>query len=56
MQRLWLFITSLFLCLALASPLNAHESVVVRILNPIPKGEKIIYLHRLYGFPASKVK
>lgn len=53
MQRLWLYITSLFLCLALASPLNAHESVVVRILNPIPKGEKIIYLHRLYGFPAT---
>lgn len=53
MQRLWLYITSLFLCLALASPLNAHESVVVRILNLIPKGEKIIYLHRLYGFPAT---
>lgn len=53
MQRLWLYITSLFLCLVLASPLFAHERAVLRILNPIPKGEKIIYLHRLYGFPAT---
>lgn len=54
MQKpLSIFIISIVLCFFPALIIHADVKRGVRILHPIPLGKKILYLHKLSGFPAT---